>query len=215
MENSPDRILYQLKRRGSMTVRELADTLDMTTMGVRQHLQQMQGDGLVEPGVEEARQRGRPVRPWSLTSAGHARFPDAHAQATVELIASIRDVLGDDKLDEVVAHRARSAMDHYAESMLTLRDLESRVRKLAALREAEGYMARVEADGDDWLLIEDHCPICVAASHCQGFCQGELESFQQLLSGFGDVRREEHLLSGARRCTYRVIPTAAVSDPAA
>ncbi len=30
-------------------------------------------------------------------------------------------------------------------------------------------MARLEADGDDWLLIEDHRSICVAAEACQGF----------------------------------------------
>ena len=76
--------------------------------------------------------------------------------------------------------------------------------RLAQLRAAEGYMARVEEDGQDWLLIEDHCPICAAAQSCQGFCRSELQLFQEVMGREAVVRREEHLLAGARRCVYRV-----------
>lgn len=65
-------------------------------------------------------------------------------------------------------------------------------------------MARVERDGADFLFIEDHCPICAAAKSCQRFCASELEQFQLLLKGVGEISREEHLLSAGRRCVYRV-----------
>ena len=45
-------------------------------------------------------------------------------------------------------------------------NLAERVRRLAAIREREGYMARAEKDGHDWLLIEDHRPICSGARRC-------------------------------------------------
>jgi predicted ArsR family transcriptional regulator len=80
------------------------------------------------------------------------------------------------------------------------------VAKLAELRSAEGYMAEVAWDEDEncWLLRENHCPICAAASHCQGFCRTELELFRRVLHA--EVEREDHILLGARRCSYRIKP---------
>ncbi|HEX7689026.1 MAG TPA: transcriptional regulator, partial [Burkholderiaceae bacterium] len=80
----------------------------------------------------------------------------------------------------------------------------ARVRRLAELRAAEGYMARAEKHGRDWLLIEDHCPICAAATACQGFCRSELALMQRSLGDRVRVERVEHVLAGARRCAYRV-----------
>jgi predicted ArsR family transcriptional regulator len=60
-----------------------------------------------------------------------------------------------------------------------------------------------EADGS-LLLVENHCPICAAASVCAGFCRSELETFRAVLGA--KVEREEHILLGARRCAYRITP---------
>ena len=57
---------------------------------------------------------------------------------------------------------------------------------------------------DDWLLIEHHCPICVAATSCQGLCHSELELFRAALGPEVTVAREQHLLSGDTRCAYRI-----------
>ncbi|MEL6180470.1 MAG: MarR family transcriptional regulator, partial [Myxococcota bacterium] len=72
-----------------------------------------------------------------------------------------------------------------------------------------GYMASVERDADGaLLLIEDHCPICVAARGCQGLCASEQEVFQAVMGSEVDVHRTDHILAGARRCAYRVVPRA-------
>ena len=85
--------------------------------------------------------------------------------------------------------------------------LGERVRALAALRHEEGYMAEARGDGDGgFLLIENHCPICAAATACQGFCRSELEVFRAALGPDVRVERSEHLLAGARRCAYRIAP---------
>jgi predicted ArsR family transcriptional regulator len=80
------------------------------------------------------------------------------------------------------------------------------VRALAERRTLEGYLAEAVADGDGWLLVEHHCPICVAATSCQGLCRSELEVFQRALGDDVHVRREQHLLSGDTRCAYRISP---------
>ena len=88
--------------------------------------------------------------------------------------------------------------------MLEGKPVGVRVRALAERRTQEGYLAEALVDGDEWLLVEHHCPICVAATSCQGLCSSELEVFQQALGADVTVRREQHLLSGDTRCAYRI-----------
>ena len=55
-----------------------------------------------------------------------------------------------------------------------------------------------------FLLVENHCPICAAATACQGFCISELDLFRSVLGPGVDVERTEHIVAGDRRCAYRV-----------
>ena len=80
------------------------------------------------------------------------------------------------------------------------------MRRLADLRSAEGYLAEAVADGPDMLLLEHHCPICDAASTCQGLCRTELELFQEALGDDVTVTRTQHVRSGDLRCAYRISP---------
>jgi predicted ArsR family transcriptional regulator len=59
-------------------------------------------------------------------------------------------------------------------------------------------------EGESYLLVENHCPICAAASACTGFCRSEKAIFEHVLGRDVLVRRVEHLLAGARRCAYRI-----------
>jgi predicted ArsR family transcriptional regulator len=53
-------------------------------------------------------------------------------------------------------------------------------------------------------LVENHCPICVAATACQGFCRAELETFRAVLGPDASVERAEHIVAGDRRCVYSI-----------
>ena len=61
-----------------------------------------------------------------------------------------------------------------------------------------------DPDGDGVLLVEHHCPICTAASACAGLCTSELELFREVMGRRCRVERTQHILSGDRRCAYRM-----------
>ena len=68
---TPELILLQLKTLGPHSAKMLAEHLDITPMGIRQHLQSLEKRELV--CYEEARTKvGRPTRYWSLTHEGHS-----------------------------------------------------------------------------------------------------------------------------------------------
>jgi len=202
--DSQEHILYLLKTKGPLTAQVLAERLEITAMGVRQHLKRLTQEGLVDHQDERAGV-GRPARHWSLTAQGHARFPDSHGELTVALLDSVRRVFGAKGLDKLIDARTRETAKHYRERLEGLATIEKRLAGLAELRIAEGYMAEWHAEAEgSYLFIENHCPVCAAARMCQGLCRSELEVFQEALGKDWQVERCEHLLDGARRCSYRV-----------
>ncbi|WP_330148910.1 metalloregulator ArsR/SmtB family transcription factor [Shewanella xiamenensis] len=200
-----DKIIQLLKLHGPLTAKTLAEELALTTMGVRQHLQALEeeGDVDIEDRVEG---RGRPTRYWGLTEQSRTHFADRHSELSLQLIDSVKMIFGDQGLDKLIEHREQTAMQQYRSALQGMTDITSRLTKLVELRTLEGYMATQEqADGVFWLL-ENHCPICSAATKCQNFCRSELQQFQQLFADIATVSREEHIIDGARRCAYRIAP---------
>lgn len=203
MHSTADRILHLIKRHGPQTADMLGDALSMTGMGVRRHLNALTRDGLVE-SFDKVEGVGRPRRYWALSAKGQAHFPDAHADLTAKMIGDVRRVFGEEGLDRLIEERERDMRIVYEKALSASPTLGERVTALAEMRAREGYMARVERDGEDFVLIEDHCPICTAATACQGFCRSELSIFRMVLGPDALVERADYLLDGGRRCSYRI-----------
>ncbi|GHA18080.1 transcriptional regulator [Devosia pacifica] len=195
-----------IKMRGAMTSAALGAALGITAEAARQQLVRLGDAGLVEFSAER-KGVGRPSRRWQLTEAGAARFPDTHAALTVQLLDIVRDALGDTALDSVISERERRTLAAYRGAMSDAATLQDRVKALTAMRSEEGYMAASwQQDDGSYMLVENHCPICAAATACQGFCRAELAVFQEVLGSGAEVRRSEHILAGARRCAYEIRP---------
>lgn len=200
-------IVDRLKRVGGATVPELADALDLTAAGVRQHVDALAANGLVEARARAPHGRGRPATEWRLTDLASDLFPDRHDDLTVGLIGALRESLGEDGLEQVIEARRQQQLREYREIIPTDTSIVKRVNALARRRTAEGYLAEVVRDDDGAVvLIEHHCPICAAASACQGLCRSELELFRDALGDDVLVERTQHLMQGDVRCAYRVTP---------
>ncbi|HWW45156.1 MAG TPA: helix-turn-helix domain-containing protein [Acidimicrobiia bacterium] len=211
------RVLERLKRVDAATVPELAASLGLTEAAVRQHLDALEHHGFVTRRGRPTGTRGRPPAEWSLTPLAAELFPDRHEDLTLELVAAIREAVGEAGLDAVVAAREARQLAAYREIIPAPDEatLRRRVAALARQRTAEGYMAEVRPDGDAVLLVEHHCPVCSAATACTGLCRGELDLFRAVLGDDVEVERIQHLLAGDARCVYRLRDAAAGSRPVA
>jgi predicted ArsR family transcriptional regulator len=198
------KITNLLKQQGGLDATELASQLNISAMAVHQHLYELQKEGLVTY-AEEARPLGRPAKLWQLTPAADRLFPDSYAELTLSFINSVKEAFGEAGLDRIIDIRTRKQLAIYQAQMPQPAVLRQRLETLAALRTDEGYMAEVHpmADGS-FLLLENHCPICAAATACTGLCAKELEMFQTVLGQDAVVERTEHIIAGDRRCVYRI-----------
>ena len=204
---SQAKILNRLKLRGPQSIKILAKFMEQTTMGVRQHLTDMESKGLVAQTEAKKQTRGRPVNLWRLAESGHQLFKDGHTKLALELITAALKLGGGKFLKELVSSWNESIQEDYALKLnKTEPYLDSRINRLAELRSDEGYMAEVRLLPDGWLLTENHCPIHSAAKQCSHFCEAELSCFQTAFEGKANIERVEHLLDGARRCTFKISP---------
>lgn len=204
LSQAVDKVLFCIKTKGPISTAVIAKDLAMTGEAARQHLQKLTSLGLVE-GVQCASQTGagRPRQNWILTELGHQRFPDTHAQLALQLIDSVRNIFGNEGLEKMISQREGEIKTKYLSRCKSLPFVE-RLQELAEIRSEEGYMTHVEQEGDSWLFIENHCPICAAATVCQNFCRSELQLFREIMGQDVTVEREQYLLDGAGRCVYRV-----------
>jgi predicted ArsR family transcriptional regulator len=198
------RIVKLLKTEGPLDPATLAERIGVSTMAIRQHLYILQDQKMVT-AKERPVPVGRPAKYWELTRQADQFFPDAYAELSVSLIDSLNDAFGADGLQRILERRTVRQQASYSARILSTMSLRRKLQKLAEIRTEEGYMAEIRSEGaGQYLFIENHCPICAAASSCTGLCANELVLFRSILGLGTTVERVEHILAGERRCAYRI-----------
>ncbi|REC74362.1 MarR family transcriptional regulator [Chryseobacterium elymi] len=198
-----DRILMFLKMRGEATSLLISKELSITKEGARKHLLNLAVEGLIRP-VSKSEGVGRPSTYYTLTEKGLSQFPDSHADVTVQILRSVKNLLGENALDLLINDREKNTYERYEKALVKAESLEQRLEVLVQARSEEGYMAEWTKEGNEYFLIENHCPICAAATECQGFCRAELSNFRNLIGKEYQVERVSHILSGGQRCVYKI-----------
>lgn len=198
---TPEKILRHLKMNGAMTAAALAKDFSMTSEGMRLHLLKLEENGMVQ---SESRSKGvgRPTISYSLTSKSGKLFPDSHANLTVQLIESVQRILGSEALLLLMEDKKNTDFHRYSAAIEQAKTLEEKLELLTEIRNREGYMAEWRKENDEWYFVNNNCPICKAATQCNGFCKGELENIQKLLGDKLQIKRTENTAAGNRRCTY-------------
>ncbi|PUV24783.1 helix-turn-helix transcriptional regulator [Sphingobacterium athyrii] len=204
MQKTPaDRILMLLKMRGEVTAAQVATELLITKEGARKHLLNLANQGLIE-SYTRSEGIGRPSTYYCLSALGLSKFPDSHADITVQLLQSIKQLLGENALDLLITDRESKVYQRYKNALSGMETLENKLDIMATKRTEEGYMAEWKKEGESYLFIENHCPICAAATECQGFCRSELRNFQQLIGPSYSISRIEYIIENGSRCTYSI-----------
>lgn len=201
-QNTRRRILELLKRQGPLSAAVVGKELRITSMGARQQLHALEGDGLVEHRVEQ-RGMGRPGYYYCLTELGDELFPRTYPQMATSLLETIRILDGERGIERIFRKRTEQLEGEYRARMAE-KDLEERVAELARIRSEQGYMADWKKLNKDTFLMREHnCAICQVARQCTQACSYELELFRRVLDDT-HVTREAHILQGDRTCTYLI-----------
>ncbi|GAA2182037.1 transcriptional regulator [Brooklawnia cerclae] len=189
------RVLELLLARGPLTARELADALNMTTAGVRRHL-----DTLLESGDIEARDqegphdRGRPPKVFVLTPTGRETFGQAYDELAISALAELIDLAGPGAIDRLAQKRLSDVTDDYRARRTADPD-GNPVEALAEALSAGGHFASVPDDGE---LYQHHCPVAEVAATYPELCEAETRIFAKLLGT--SISRSATIAQGDAAC---------------
>ena len=193
-------IINLLKINGKMTINEVSTQLDMSSMGVRQHLNSLEREGLVEYSRQKS-SRGRPKYIYTLTEQAKEMFPESYKSLTIEVLEEAEDIGGENLVNQLFTKRMDSQIQSYTKR-LQGKNFNKKVKELAKIRSEEGYMAKISKNGDNYSLVEHHCPISMIAKKYRILCETEKKLFQRVLGV--EVKREHHLMCGSHKCSYYI-----------
>jgi predicted ArsR family transcriptional regulator len=198
-------VLYAVRRRGEATAEQVAEQLEITVSGARQHLSALARDGLLDSAElpSPAGQRGRRTLTYSATAAADAYFPKAYGELTNELLGYVADT-DRELLDELFARRREARITGARARLTSKRTLRAKVAELTRILDEDGYLASWEqVEPGVFRIVEHNCAIWAVAERYGQACTSELEFIRTVLEG-ADVERVQHMIAGARRCAYEV-----------
>lgn len=191
------RLLDALKRRGAGTLLEAAADVGLSRETVREHLNALSAEGLVE---RAGARRGRPGRPevlYRLTERAAPLFPQRDGEVLAELAAFLLAEGGEAALKRFFTERAEARLEASRARLAELKG-RKRLEAVAQILSEEGYMAEVAGNS----LRLCHCPIRHVVSATRLPCRAELALVEELLGRA--LTREDYLPEGGTSCSYRL-----------
>ncbi len=192
-------ILTTLKRRGPMTVKEMAAHFGMSYMGIKQHCLDLEKEGYLDTWRRPPTKTGRPEMLYRLTRRGLDLFPGAVLPLTLEVLEAVEKNYGPAAPTKILFSIFAQRTESYR-GQLQLPSLEERARTLARLRDAEGYMAELGGGEGQMCIVEHHSPIEALLRRWPILARLEKETFERVLGC--PVRREEQCEPDVYRCTF-------------
>ncbi len=193
-------VLIELKRAYRLTAKDLATKLDVSLNAVRNHLKELEAEGLVE--YERQNQGvGAPAFAYRLSQVGEALFPRRYEATLTELLDYV--VAREGRATAVAVLEARyDALSRRLQQELAGATPAQRMAAVTRLLSEEGYMAEGTTFADTGTLIEHNCAIQAVAQRFPEICAAEARFLAAALGA--EVDRQGHILSGCSACEYRV-----------
>ncbi len=193
-------VLNALKRSISgMAVRQLAEQIGMSYMGVKDLCVDLERQGLLTTW-RDPQVLGRPRMLYRLTERAHELFPATSNALTIELLQITHKVYGAAAPEKLLLHVFQHKAETYR-ARVRGDTLAERAAALARVREAEGCMCALEKEPEGTMrLIEHHSPILDILAAYPSVGRMEAQLFQQVLGV--PVERTEERVAGLFRATF-------------
>ncbi len=216
-----DRLARELLKLGPITASDLADSLGISAVAVRKHLDDMSEKSLVKSheiapfGPAKPKGRGRPARVYSLTSEGRDFFENQYQSLAQEAVTYLATTFGDKAVKDFALSRANEMLKKYSLILNKAKDVTEKVEILSSALSIDGFAATTDKGSGPThtiQLCQHNCPIAHVAEQHPEFCDAELDAFSQLLGV--NVTRLSTIANGGNICTSLVStsPKSAVSS---
>lgn len=195
------RVLIALKRCGEATADELAEALEISSSGVRQHLNALRSAGFISARQDRG-QPGRPADRYHATELTEDLFVTSDSSLSIQLLDHIDEE--DPELVARIFERRRRRLAEEATPKLAGMQIDERVTALTDLLDEQGYLADSDKVDDHHYRINLHsCAIWAVANRYHQACTAELNYIRDLIPD-ASVERVTHKTAGSHSCAYEI-----------
>lgn len=192
-------VINLLKRQPDLTVQQMADHLDMSYMGVKQHCLELHKNGYLDT-FRRHRGVGRPELLYRLTNKAQDLFPKADNALSISLLEQARKLFGPGAAGKMLFLHFQEKTKACAEAIRGETPIE-RAKWLARLREREGHMAEFRAEPSP-RIVERHHPMQALLEAFPEVATMEREMFERVIGA--SVRREASPAGENYECVFLV-----------
>jgi predicted ArsR family transcriptional regulator len=149
-------VLELLRLKGRCSAETIATDLGITPNAIRQHLTNLERDGLVISHPEKSG-RGRPALMFELTERADSVFPKRYGQLATMVLQEVQEMGGPDALDEVfarVAQRHASAIEKDLEGL----EFDAKMQRVVAWIGRAGTLAEQTPTAEGMKVTIHNCP---------------------------------------------------------
>lgn len=211
-ETSDLALVDLLRKRGPLSVAELASCMRVTATAVRQRLTRLLASGDIERATHRGG-RGRPVHRYGLTEKGHRRAGNNFADLAMVLWQEVREIKDPEVRRGLLQRLSKRLAEAYTGEVAG-ESVEQRMEALAALFRERRIPFEVESAAPHHLptLHAHACPYPQLAEQDRTVCAMERMLFSELV-GSG-LHLATCRLDGDSCCTFEpstTVPLAATS----
>lgn len=199
------KIIIILKKKGEMSVEDLSKEINITAMGVRQHLLILERNGIVEY-ITKRQRVGRPGFLYKLTDAAENLFPKNYQNLAIDILSDIAEKEGRQKIMEIFKRRKDRLFNRRIQFLSEKNSLRDKVITLAELMNKEGNMVEIGENDKYFKLKQNNCTIHKVALMFKEACINDHELIKDLM-GIKDIIHQERISDGSQACVY-LIPKA-------
>ena len=197
-ESSDKQMLDLMRRQGAVTISALVAEMGVTATAVRQRIQRLSADGLIERQTEK-KGRGRPNHRYSLTAKGEQSAGNNFADMASVLWEEIKSVENSEIRRGLLKRIAGRFVERYRGDV-SGETLDERMTELAGLMGQRDIPFVVDRSGTLPVLSAHACPYPELAKADRGVCTMEKLMLSEILGA--NVRLSECRLDGATCCTF-------------
>lgn len=197
-ETSDKQMLDLLRKQGPLTISALVSQMGVTATAVRQRIQRLTAEGLIERQAEK-KGRGRPNHRYSLTSKGEQSTGNNFADMASVLWEEIKSVEDSEVRRGLLKRIAGRFVERYRGDVAG-ETLDDRMTELAGLMGERDIPFSVDRSGALPVLSAHACPYPELAKADRGVCTMEKLMLSEILGA--NVRLSECRLDGATCCTF-------------
>ena len=201
MQDTRQQILEILKRRGEVTVQELSQELELTSVTVRHHLEILRSDGYItEPEVRRSNRPGRPRYVYRLTSTAADLFPNNYSGLADALLGVMEECMDSEECETLLGKVAKRMIANVGKLP---EGHDARMANALKFLRQQGFVARWEKDdAGKYFIYVSSCPYHYVAQAHPGTCRID-EQMIQLLTG-ADIAKTQGSAHEGALCVYEL-----------